>query len=153
MAFDDPPPLGERIYAMIEPAQLMAWAMSRKWRLSGALQFHHCISYDIFAFLYELGACLECLRRRRARPVSSESASLLPVLDLIIYYPETANDEQTISACVPKLSSGTAKFSLLFWTRGGSVMSLLVDSGSNSPVCHYYPDHYAGEMSASTVES
>lgn len=52
MSSEAPPPLGERLFALVEPAQLMAWAMSRKFDAG----IHPSVLISTVAFLRMLCA-------------------------------------------------------------------------------------------------
>lgn len=57
MSSDTPPPLGELITSLVEPAQLMIWAMTRKCLPSGVVGISlHSVHFPI---LVALNVCFE----------------------------------------------------------------------------------------------
>lgn len=145
MSFNAPPPLGEQILGLIEPAGLMAWAMSRKLHYIALLTIStmrypfiwigHTFTWPYFLCLLEsshYGLCVPYLYRQK--DYCHHSLIITAKSTHIRLMRKEADSKQTISACAPRPPSKRARFWRLSSTLAGSGMSLSVDSGSNSPV-------------------
>jgi hypothetical protein len=118
MSSETPPPFTQRMLGLLEPAQLMAWAMSRKYKSRTDAERYECCNcmhfFDLEAFLAHF---------------YFEHALIVKL--------------QTTSESVPKPSSRTARSSHRLPKLADYAMKRSVNSGLNSAVSPQGNKHFA----------